>query len=90
MPDHVGELIRVLAPVMGNTGNTAVRDVRPRGVVVHLAHDRVFGTDNGGDGGNCGADRSVPAVSMNRLQRGWRIGQDQLSCLGEKLYDSVE
>ena len=90
MPDHVGQLIRVLAPVMRNTGNAAVRDVRPRSVVVDLAHDRVFGADNGGDGGDRGADRSVPAVSMNRLQRGWRIGQDQFSRLGEKLYDRVE
>ena len=88
MPDHVGQLIRVLAPVMRNTGNTAVCDVRPRGDVVDLAHDRVFGGDN--DGGDRGADRSVAAVSMNRLQHDWRIGQDQLSRLGEKLYNRVE
>ena len=80
MPDHVGELIRVLDPVMRNTGNTAVCDVRPGGVVVYLAHDRVFGADNGGDGGNCGADRSVPAVSMKRLSAvGGSAGSTRLS-----------
>lgn len=90
MPNHVGQLIRALAPVVRDARNAAACDARPRAFVVDLADDRVLGTHRGRNRGDRCGDGGLPPVPVNRLERGWRVGHCQLSRGGEKFRHSVE
>ena len=91
MPDHVGQLIRVLAPVMRDAGDAAARDVRAAGRRRRpRRRSRVRCGSTAATAAIAAPIAVVTAVRMNRLQRGRRIGQHQFSRLGEKLYDRIE
>src|ERR1700727_4105368 len=84
MPDHVGQLIPVLAPVMRDAGDAPAGTIGLQAGVEDLADDRVLGADGRGHSGDRGADRGMTAMPVDRVQRGRRLRQPQLTCVREK------